>query len=169
MSRLLLRARVLAMAAIAAVGATAAGCAKAGPPTPVASNVSSPTALETFPGTLMTAGSNLHNFQITQNGEVDVTLTTLTTVPVQADPTASPPVAAVPAMPVDYQLLIRVGQPTITTLGVACSNLKSVTTSPGSTPQLTGQALPGTFCVGISDPNGTLPQSVDYIITVAHS
>jgi hypothetical protein len=167
MSRLW-RGRVVGMAAAAAVAVVATGCEKTGAPVPVPTTVASPTVVETFPGTLMMSGSNLHNFQITRNSEIDVTLTTLTTVPVQADPNADPPVAAVPAMPVSYPLLIRVGQPTITTLGVTCSNLKSVTTSAGSTPQLTGQALPGTFCVGISDPGGTLPQSVDYVITVAH-
>ena len=114
-------------------------------------------------------GSNLHNFQVSQSGEIFVTLTTVTTVPVADDPTATPPVMAVPAVPVEYPVTVRIGQPTVTTIGVTCSSLKSVVTPAGAAPQLTGQALAGTFCVAISDLSGTLPQPVDYVITVAHS
>jgi hypothetical protein len=151
------------------VALAGAACEQTGQPVPVTMPVASPTVTETFSGTLAAQGSNLHNFQITKNGEIDVTLTTVTTVPVQADPNAVPPVDAVPAVPVTYPVTIRVGQPTITTLGVTCSSLKAVVASAGAAPQLTGQALTGTFCVSISDPNGTLPQSIAYVVVVAHS
>ena len=153
--------------ALASIGAGA--CDKAGDPVPIPTAVSSPTVTETFSGTLVTLGANLHNFQVTQTSEVDVTLTTETTVAVAADPTASPPVVAVPAVPVTFPVTVRVGQPAISTLGVTCSSLKSVETTAGASPQIRGQALAGTFCVSVSDPNGALPQSVSYIITVAHS
>ena len=144
-------------------------CGKAGAPVPITMPVASPTALETFSGTLAVMGSNLHNFQVSQNGQIFVTLTTVTTVPVAADPTQTPPVMAVPAVPVGDPVTVRIGQPTVTTVGVTCSSLKSVVTSAGAAPQLTGQALAGTFCVAISDPGGTLPQPVAYVITVAHT
>jgi hypothetical protein len=66
-------------------------------------------------------------------------------------------------------MTLTVGQPTLTTLGVQCSSLKTVTASAGTTPQLTGQALAGTFCVSITDANGELPRASSYAITVAHS
>jgi hypothetical protein len=154
---------------ILAVAIVASACDKNGPAVPVPITVASPSSVETFTGTLQVAGANLHNFQVSQPGEVDVTLTTETTVAVAADPTASPPVLAVPAAPVAYPLTVRVGQPAISTLGVTCSNLKAVETAAGGTPQLTGQALAGTFCVSVSDPNAALPQAVSYVITVAHS
>jgi hypothetical protein len=98
-----------------------------------------------------------------------VTLTAISTVPVDADPNATPPVAAIPAAPVTTPMLLTVGQPTLTTLGVQCSTLKAVPATAGGTPQLTGQALGGTFCVAISDPGADLPRASSYAITVAHS
>jgi hypothetical protein len=127
------------------------------------------TIIETYSGTLFAAGSNLHTFAVTQSGEMKVTLTAISTVPVDADPNANPPVAAIPAAPVTAPLLLTVGQPTLTTLGVQCSTLKAVTATAGATPQLTGQALGGTFCISISDPGADLPRASSYAITVAHS
>jgi hypothetical protein len=66
-------------------------------------------------------------------------------------------------------LTLTVGQPTLTTVGVQCSNLMQVVAPPGASPQLKGQALAGTYCVSISDPNSVLPGAVTYAITVAHS
>jgi hypothetical protein len=124
---------------------------------------------ETFPGTISAQGTSQHFFKVNQDSEIDVTLTRVTTVAVQADPNANPPVVGVPAMPVSYSLTVRIGQQAISTLGVTCSDLKSVLTPAGATPQIRGQALAGTFCVAVSDPNGTLPQPVSYVVTVAHS
>jgi hypothetical protein len=70
---------------------------------------------------------------------------------------------------VTLPLLLHVGQPTLTTLGVQCSLLKSAEATSGTSPQLTGQALTGTFCVSISDTNNALPSAVTYTITVGHS
>jgi hypothetical protein len=154
---------------LAAAALVAAACDKTGPPVPVPITIATPTITETFTGTLATLGSNLHNFQVTQPSEIDVTLTTETTVANPGDPTTDPPTPAVPAVPVAYPVNVRVGQPVISTLIVTCSSLKAIDTTAGSAPQLTGQALAGTFCVSVSDPTGALPQSITYVVTVRHS
>ena len=156
-------------ATLLALAAGASACGGSSEPVPIPTSIASATIIENYSGTLFAAGSNLHTFAVTQNGEMKVTLTTLATVAVDADPNADPPVAAVPSTPVTAPMTLTVGQPTLTTLGVQCSNLKSVTATAGSTPQLTGQALTGTFCVSISDPNAALPRASSYAITVAHS
>jgi hypothetical protein len=161
--------RSLALALGGAFLAAAAACSGNTTPTPISTPIASPTITESYTGTLFVAGSNLHSFQVTNASEVDVTLVSLTTVAVVADPTATPPVVGVPAVPVTTPLILTVGQPTLTTLGVQCSNLKSVSAVAGPSPQLTGQALGGTYCVSISDPTSALPSAVSYAITVAHS
>lgn len=156
-----------AVAVALAVGASA--CGGNTEPVPVPTPLAQATIIESYTGTLFAAGSNLHTFAVTQNGEMKVTLTAIATVAVDADPNADPPVVAVPAAPVTIPMTLTVGQPTLTTLGVQCSSLKSVTATAGTTPQLTGQALAGTFCVSISDPGAELPRASSYAITVAHS
>ena len=138
-------------------------------PTPVAIPINPASIVENYSGTLFIAGSNLHTFLVNQNGEIKVTLTSVATVAVPADPNAVPPVVGVPSVPVTVPLKLTVGQPTLTTLGVQCSNLKSVEAVAGTDAQLTGQALLGTFCVSIADPNAELPTASSYAITVAHS
>jgi len=148
----------------------ATGCEKTGAPTPVPSPVAAPTVVEMpYTGTLLPSGSNLHEFAVQANGEVDVTLTSVTTVPVPDDPTANPPVVGTPAAQVTTPLTLAVGTPSITTLGVTCLPYKLVVTAPSVAPQLTGQALKGTYCISLSDPSGALAGSVNYTITVAHS
>jgi hypothetical protein len=127
------------------------------------------TIIENYSGTLFASGSNLHTFAVKENGEMKVTLTSIATVPVDPDPNASPPTPAIPSVPVTASMRLTVGQPTLTTLGVQCSSLKSVEAPAGSTPQLTGQALAGTFCVSIADSNSELPRAASYAITVNHS
>jgi hypothetical protein len=95
-------------------------------------------------------------------------------VAVDANPDATPPIDAKPSVPVNYPLNIRIGQSSLTTLGLTCTNLRSVTTAAGATPQLTGQALAGTFCVDISDlllldPTQALPEAVNITVTIDHS
>jgi hypothetical protein len=155
---------------ILACAVAAAGCEKTGVPVPSPIPIAPPTIVEpAFTGTLLQLGSNLHEFAVATNGEVDVTLLAVTTVPVPDDPTANPPVVGAPATPLTTPLTLAVGQPSITTLGVTCLPFKAVVTAPAVAPQLTGQALKGTFCISISDPSGVLPGPVNYTITVAHS
>ena len=159
--------RFLPLALACAVGAAA--CDKNTEPVPVPTPIATPTITENYSGTLNINGSNLHSFEVKENSQVLVTLTSVATVAVDADPTTDPPIVASPAAPFTQPLTLRVGQPTLTTLGVQCSNLKSVDAAAGAAPQLTGQALQGTFCVSISDPNAILPRAVSYAITVSHS
>ena len=134
-------------------------------PTPIAA----PTTTETFSGTLQQFGNFQYQFKVNENSEVHVTLKSAATVAVAANPDADPPVAAKPAVPVSYPLTVTVGQTTISTLGVACTNLKQVKTAPGDSPQLKGQALTGTYCVDISDADGALPEPITFTVTIAHS
>ena len=164
MRRVLLRAATLL--ALAAGGSACNGSTE---PTPVPTPIAPATIIESYSGTLFAAGSNLHTFAVTKSGEMKVTLTAISTVPVDADPNANPPVAAIPSAPVTVPMTLTVGQPTLTTLGVQCSSLKEVTAAAGQAPQLTGQALGGTFCISISDPGADLPRASSYAITVAHS
>src|SRR3954466_15091830 len=116
--------RVLPLGLVLALCATA--CAKNTAPIPVPSPVAPATITENYTGTLFNLGSNLHSFEVKAAGEVHVTLTSVATVAVDADPNATPPVVAVPSTKVTIPLTITVGQPTLTTLGVQCSNLRSV-------------------------------------------
>src|SRR5262245_34050855 len=163
--------RMSAAALVAVLGSVlmAAACDKETAPVPVPTPIATPTITESYSGTLHVFGSNLHSFEVKQSSQVLVTLTSVVTVPVAADPTADPPIVAIPATPLTQPLLLHVGRPTLTTLGVQCSQLKAVEAAAGTTPQLTGQALAGTFCVSITDVTGTLPRAVTYAITVAHS
>jgi hypothetical protein len=151
------------------LAAAAAACGGSTEPTPIPLPVAPASIVENYSGTLFVGGTNLHTFAVQNSGEVHVTLTAIATVPVDADPNATPPVAAIPSTPVTQPMTLTVGQPTLTTLGVQCSNLKSTITTAGKTAQLTGQALAGTFCVSVSDTNSELPRASTYAITVNHS
>jgi hypothetical protein len=159
--------RRLILTVLAVVAASA--CNRDATPVPVTTPVAPPTITENYSGTLYVLGSNLHSFAVKVVSEVDVTLTAVATVAVPDDPNADPPVVGVPSVPVTVPLTLRVGIPTLTTIGVQCSDLMSVSTAPGQAPQLKGQALAGTYCVSISDPDDVLPGPVSYAITVSHS
>jgi hypothetical protein len=159
--RLLLPAIVIFTAALA--------CNKDTSPVPVPTPIARPTVTENYSGTLTPHGSNLHFFQVQESSQVLVTLTQLVAVPVAADLTAEPPVAAAPATPITAPVTITVGQQALTTLGVTCSSLKSVVAPVATSPQLTGQALKGTYCVSITDTDAALPRATTYAISVAHS
>jgi hypothetical protein len=164
-----MRRGLLTTAVLLALAAGTSACDSNTEPTPVPTPIAPATIIESYSGTLFAAGSNLHTFAVTKSGEMKVTLTALSTIPVDADPNANPPVVAIPGAPVTAPMTLTVGQPTLTTLGVQCSSLKSVAATAGTTPQLTGQALGGTYCVSISDPTNDLPRASSYAITVAHS
>jgi hypothetical protein len=160
---------MLRVVPVALVLAAIVACSKNTQPVPVPTPIATPTVTENYSGTLSPSGSNLHFFQIQQDSQVLVTLTQLVTVPVAADPTADPPVLAMPATPITQPVTITVGQQALTTIGVTCSSLKTVVGSVSATPQLTGQALKGTYCVSITDTNAVLPRATSYAISVAHS
>jgi len=150
---------MLRLAALSVVLVTLAACDRNTTPVPVPGPVAPATTTETYTGTLSPNGTNLHFFQVQENGQVLVTLTQLVTVPAEGEP----------ATPVAGAVKLTVGQQALTTIGVTCSSLKSVVASVAPTPQLTGQALKGTYCVSITDTGDVLPRPTTYTISVAHS
>jgi hypothetical protein len=151
---------------VAALGVVTAGCAseQAAPSTPTP--VAPPSVVETFTGSLIAFGSNMHTFTVAQLGEVDVTLKSATLEPT-IDPATGDPIP--PADPTAVpELTLAIGSPTTTVFGPTCAALKSVATKATSAPQIIGSALAGNFCVSYSDPSGVLANVVDYTIVVAH-
>ena len=105
-----------------------------------------PTVKDIFTGSLTALATNSHPFVVKQIGGVTVTLTNV-------DPLT--------------KLAIGIGTPSTTT--GTCIVLNSVTTDPGSAPQLSGTAtVTGNFCVAVSDV-GNVTDTAQYTITVLHS
>ena len=161
-----------------ALAVAAAGCASQEAVAPsVPSTLAPPSVTDTFTGTLIAFGSNMHPFTVSQLGEVDITLQA-TTLQGTVDPDTGETIA--PADPNAVPLLtLAVGTTTTTIFGLQCATLlfgtqqMLVKTTAGSTAQLKGSALPGNFCVSLSDAAGTdgtglLTAPVDYTIIVAH-
>jgi hypothetical protein len=151
---------------VAALAVVTAGCASqdAAPTTPTP--VAPPSVVETFTGSLIAFGSNMHTFTVSQIGEVDVTLKSATLEPTidpdTGDVIPPPDPAAVP------ELTLAIGSPTTTIFGPTCAALKSVQTKAAASAQIIGSALAGNFCISYSDPSGALTNAVDYTIVVAH-
>jgi hypothetical protein len=149
----------------------AAGCAQnAEAPTPIAIPLATASVIDNFAGTLKVGGSNYHQFNVPQNGAVAITLTTTSYAPLtDADGNTSenPRTDPIPA------LTIVVGTPAATVVGLQCSPIafngaaQFVATTPGTTPQLTGNALTGNYCISVSDPNSALLDPILYKVTVA--
>jgi hypothetical protein len=140
------------VAAPLVIGILASGCSSPNTSTTVATQPSSfapPAVSETFTGSLTTSGTDSHPFNVPVPGEVDVTLTAL-------NPQPTPAVA----------LTLAIGLPSSTVVG-QCATIQSVSATPGATPQITGHALAGNFCVSVSD-TGNLASSVTYTVIVAH-
>jgi len=140
------------VSALLAIGALASGCSSTNTGTTLPTQPSlfaPPTVTETFTGNLTTSGTDSHPFNVPVPGEVDVTLTEL-------NPQPTPAVA----------LTLGIGLPSTTVVG-QCATIQSVSTTPGATPQITGHALAGNFCVSVTDA-GNLTASVTYTVVVAH-
>src|SRR5262249_47663477 len=135
--------RLLAGACAAAL--LAGACSDPIPPT--TPSVIQPTITETFNGTLAPLAKNSHPFVVQHEfGGILITLTN------------SAPKS---------RLTIAVGTPSTTT-GL-CISINSVTTDPGSQPQLIGTAtVKGPFCIAVSDA-GIISGSTEYTVTVLHS
>jgi len=164
--------RLLPVVSALAFGIVTAGCSseQATPTTPTV--IAPPSVVETFTGTLITLGTNMHTFTVSQLGEVNVTLKATTLEPTSDAETGEaippPDPTAVPA------LTLAVGSPTTSIFGPVCATLAFggapflVETKAAATPQIKGSALPGNLCVSFSDPNGHVTNVVDYTIVVAH-
>ena len=114
-----------------------------------------PTVVETFTGTVSILGTDSHRFEVPVPGEVHITLTTIG----PATDTSATPAP-------DTALTLAVGLPSTTVIG-QCATLQSTSATPSKTPQITGHALSGAFCVSVTDP-GHLTDSISYTVVVAH-
>jgi hypothetical protein len=106
---------------------------------------STPSVTQTFTGTVAagaTDGSN--TFTVTTQGPVTVTLT-------QAGPPAS--------------ILVNLGIGTPG--GGVCTLLSATTTPAGTTPQLTGTANAGTYCLSVQEFQGV--GTITYTVVVSHT
>src|SRR5438477_205581 len=116
--------------------------------------------------------STYHQFNVPQNGQVGITLTSDSYAPL-TDPDTGNPVPNPRADPIPA-LTILVGTPAATTIGLQCSAIafngaaQYVVVSPGTAPQLTGNALAGNYCISVSDPNDQLLDPILYKVTVSH-
>ena len=102
---------------------------------------------ETFTGTVAVAGADIHNFTVTQQGTLSVTLTAV-----------GPPST------------IFMGLAIGALSGTTCLPISgaSVTVQAGTAAQLSGTAAAGAYCVAVVDiGNQTAP--VDYSLTVSHT
>ena len=124
------------------------GCSKDTPtaPTPTPT-VAPPSITENWGGTLAVGGTRFYSFSVTQNGTVNVTLTSL--IEGGVDSTT--------------QLLIALGFPA----GTGCTAAASVTMAAGAEPQLTNTLAPGVYCARISDP-GNLSGPAVFRMVIAH-
>src|SRR5438132_6065348 len=139
--------------------AAMAGCVSqdAAPTAPV--TLAPPGTTDTFTGTLIAFGTNMHTFTVAQLGEVDITLQATTLEPT-IDPTTGESIP--PADPTAVPLLtLAIGTPSTTIFGLQCSTVTFsgkamlVNTMAGPKAQLVGSALPGNFCVSLPDAAGT--------------
>jgi hypothetical protein len=162
----------LVLVLVLALATAAAGCAQSNEaPTPIPIPLAPATAVDNFAGTLNVLGSNYHQFQLKQPGEVQITLTS-TAYAAKTDATTgiSSPSTRTDPIPA---LTILVGTPAATTIGLQCSPLAFngaamvVSATAGATPQLKGNALAGNFCISVSDPNSALLDPITYRVTVA--
>ncbi|HZR22759.1 MAG TPA: hypothetical protein VFA59_04170 [Vicinamibacterales bacterium] len=139
--------------ALLAACVLAAGCSSTDSATAVPTQPTSfadPTTVDTFTGTLTIAGTDSHPFAVPVAGVVNITLTSMD-----------------PAIDSTTPVVLAIGLPSQSVVG-QCATIQSVSVIPGTTPQITGHALSGTFCVSVSDPNVVLTASEAYTVTVAH-
>ena len=130
-----------------ALSVIAAACNE-GDPGIVQPTVNPATVTDTFTGNLALQGANSHAFVITVTGKIAITLTSI----------GPPPTAEVG---------IGLGIPVGLTCSLTLGDGTRTTTTAGTTPQISGTILPGTFCVAVFDA-GMLAEPVDYTVTVAH-
>lgn len=130
-------ARRFALALGFAVAAAACGSS-----TPVTAPA---TTTETFTGTVQVGGADSHTFTVASFGQVDITLTA-----------AGPPAT--------IMMGLAVGTPS----GGTCTlTTTPVSTSAGTTPQFSGTANAGSYCVQVFDIGNQLA-AITYTVTVAH-
>lgn len=142
------RMLLLAAACVAALAGAACGkddAATTTTPTPVPAD---PTITESFSAALPVGGTVFYSFNMPQYGVVNVTLTSLTAA----------------ELPEGFTVSLGIGRPA----GQTCNVTTSLSTVPGSTPQVSGNFGPGIYCVRVYDA-GFLTTPARVAVTVAHS
>jgi hypothetical protein len=135
--------------ALAALAGVTVGCSDSTASIPSAPTIEPASITDSFTGTLTVQGFSTHNFVVITTSRVAVTVTSIV-------PQSAP------------QVGVGIGVPTGVTCALTLGSGASATVSAASTPQINGTVVPGTFCVVLYD-LGTLTESVDYAVTVAHS
>jgi len=165
--------RVVSLGAGMALCAAIAGCAQSDQaPTPIPIPLAPPSAVEKFSGKLNILGSNYHQFQLKQAGEVNITLTSTTYAPT-TDPNTGASIPSTRTDPIPA-LTLLVGTPAATISGLLCSPLAFngqallTTATASNTPQLKGNALVGNYCISVTDASGALLDPINYTVSVAH-
>lgn len=155
-----------------ALAIVASGCANSSEaPTPIPIPLAPPAKVDNYSGTLHIGGSNYHQFGFKEAGEVDITLTSVAYADItdaDGNTVPNPRTDPIPG------LTIVVGTPAATTIGLQCSPIafngvaQFAVATPGTAPQLTGDAIAGQYCISVSDPNIALLDPVIYKISIAH-
>ena len=105
-----------------------------------------------FEGTIEPGGSAFYSFTVTQTGNVNVMLASVST--------SSAPSGTSPAL----SLGIGLGTP----LGTDCSVTTSTNATPGLTSQLTSNMTPGIYCARVFD-IGTVRSKVTFAVRIVHT
>ena len=127
------------------VAAVAPACNKSATPTAATSPAATRTT-DTFSGTVTAGGRDIHNFPVTAEGAIDVTLTAVA-------PASATVMGVSLGMAGDNGCAVLAGASTLTAAGTAA--------------QLSGIVTAGTMCVEVYDA-GTLTATVSYTVTVLH-
>lgn len=109
--------------------------------------VAAPTVTDTFSGTLPVGGFRFYSFTVTENGTVNLTLTSVSGA----------------FVPSTVMLGLGIGTPS----GVDCATTATVTAAAGSAPQLTGTFSPGLYCARMYDV-GNLFGPATFSMDIAH-
>jgi hypothetical protein len=129
----------------------AAGCASPTAPETPPPPIAPATITDSFTGTLVSPSSNSHNFIVGVTGMIAVTLTA-----------AGPAPGALVG--------IGIGIPSGFGCSLSLGTDSSKTVQASSVAQITGTAIPGTFCLSVYDPDpATIEENIEYTVIVAHS
>jgi len=129
----------------ATLGTAACGQSSEPAPLPIPSP---PTVTQNFSRTLAVKGVVSHNFIVLIAGKTAITLTSV----------------GPPSVAIGLGLGVPSGLNCVLSLGTG----SALTTEPGTSPQISGTTLAGTFCVEVFDV-GNLTAPAAYSITVNHS
>ena len=139
------------MIAIAALLAAASACGGSSAATPASPTVTVGPTTELFEGTLAPRGASFFSFTVTQTGDVDVMLASITT-------------STAPSATTQVFVGLGVGTP----VASDCSTTKVIQATAALTSPLVVNMTPGIYCVRVFD-LGNLPQTVKFAVRIVHT